>query len=165
MIYEQTKKKQIDAIMWTGTNIKEIKEFVPKEVVRFEADKITQLVQLSIIDFDKNLCYKPRWGDYVIHDLDENIFYTMNKKKFEETYTEYGILHSNDDDKTEEWEPYINIQFVTAKKDSSASGVSGYKVKDSTGFIKFYTKDEFDKQFTHLQNYMGNNVKLKLEEK
>ena len=166
MIYEQTKKKQIDAIMWTGENVREIKEFVPKDVARFETDRITQLLQLTIVDYDRNLCYKPKWGDYVIHDLDENRFLTMNRHKFESTYTEYSTLHSSDNkEKEEEWEPYINIQFVTAKKGSNTSGISGYNVKDSTGFIKFYTVEEFEKQFTHLSNYMGDHVKLKIEEK
>ena len=165
MIYEQTKKKQIDAIMWTGENVQEIKAFVPKDVARFETDRVTQLLQLMIVDYDRNLCYKSKWGDYVVHDLDEDRYLIINRHKFESEYTEYSILHLAIDDTNDEWEPYINIQFVTAKKDSSTSGVPGYKVKDSTGFIKFYTKDEFDKQFTHLQNYMGNHIKLKIEEK
>ena len=63
MIYEQTKKKQIDAIMWTGENIQEIKAFVPKDVARFETDRVTQLLQLMIVDYDRNLCYKSKWGD------------------------------------------------------------------------------------------------------
>ena len=53
MIYEQTKKKQIDAIMWTGENVQEIKAFVPKDVARFETDRVTQLLQLMIVDYDK----------------------------------------------------------------------------------------------------------------
>ncbi len=164
MIYEQTKKKQIDAIMWTGENIKEIKEFVPKDVARFEVDRITQLTQLIIVDYDKNLCYKTKWGDYVIHDLDEDTYSAMNRQKFETEYTEYNTLHSSDNKEIEEWEPYINIQFVTAKKGSNTSGIQGYNVKDSTGFVKFYTDEEFKKQFTHLKNYMGDGIKIKIKE-
>ena len=50
MIYEQTKKKQIDAIMWTGENVQEIKAFVPKDVARFETDRVTQLLQLMMLN-------------------------------------------------------------------------------------------------------------------
>lgn len=166
MTYERTKSKRVDAIIWTGTNIKLIKEFVSDENVslKFEPDKVTQLTQLSILDYKNNICYKAKWGDYIIYDYDEERYYIRSKDKFENEYSEYNSLHSSDNDTENKWEPYININFVVAQKAMNSAGICGYNVKDSTGFIKFYSAEDFIKKFTHLQDYMADNIKIDIKE-
>lgn len=164
MIYEQTKKKEVDAIVWTGQNTKEIKNFLPAGTYRFEQDHITQLLSLIIIDNESRMYYTPRWGDYIVHSLDDDKYKAISKSIFESEYTEYSVLHPTKDTVDKNWKPYVNVQFVVATPSMSTSGKPGYRVKDSSGFIKFYLEDEFNKSFKDLKDFMPNDIILKVEE-
>jgi len=165
MVYEQTKKKIVEAIVWTGQNMKEIKDFVPKDFARFEADRVTQLIHLTLIDYNSKMYYNPKWGDYIVHDVDENKYYAVSKQKFEEEFTDYNIVHPKSEVEEDNWKPFVNIQIVTVKPSMNTSGTNGYNVKDATGFIKFFTEEEFKKQFTSLENYISNDLEIQLKEK
>jgi hypothetical protein len=164
MLYEQTKKKEVDAIIWTGQNVKEIKEFLPSGMYRFDQDHITQLLSLVIIDNESRMYYTPKWGDYIVHTLDDNKYKAISKNVFESEYTEYSIIHPNKEIENNKWDPYVNVQFVIATPSTSTSGKPGYKVKDSNGFIKFYLEEEFKKSFKPLKDFMSNDIELKVEE-
>ena len=75
------KQKTIDAIIYDGTNLNEVKDFLKD---KFRYGKIMENGHLFLMLNENNACYCASVNDYIA--VDKIHGFTMTKKAFENTY-------------------------------------------------------------------------------
>lgn len=149
--YLKTSKEFVDAIQWNGKNVEEIRNFVPNNLINFSIDRITQTTQIEIVNYKQRKSYSASPSDYIVK-LAEDSFIIMDRFKFEETYTDYDIIKKQSEEEKEK--TFFKIDVVKAIKVDG-----GYNVKEHTGFVKFVSDADFEKQYRDVDEFFGAPIK------
>lgn len=146
-LYKKTSEELTEAIQWTGKNIDEVKEFVPKKYLEVIIDRVTQFTNFRITNYDLQERYESEWGDYIIK-LNEDSFKIISRKEFERDFTEVSKIAEKK--AIEESKVYVKLEFVRAAEFENGE----YLVTDNTGFVKCVPKTQFENEYKLVDEFL-----------
>lgn len=146
-LYKKTSEELTEAIQWTGKNIDEVKEFVPKKYLEVIIDRVTQFTNFRITNYDLQERYESEWGDYIVK-LNGDSYKIVSRKEFERDFTEVSKIAEKK--AIEESKVYVKLEFVRAVEFENGE----YLVTDNTGFVKRVPKSRFENEYKPVDEFL-----------
>lgn len=146
-LYKKIIEELTEAIQWTGKNVDEIKEFVPKKYLEVIIDRVTQFTNFRITNYDLQERYESEWGDYIVK-LGEDSYKIVSRKEFEREFID--VDKSAEKKAIEDSKIYVKLEFVRAVEFENGE----YLVTDNTGFVKRVPKEQFENEYKLVDNFL-----------
>lgn len=146
-LYKKITEELTEAIQWTGKNVDEIKEFVPKKYLEVIVDRVTQFTNFRIINYDLQERYESEWGDYIVK-LGEDSYKIVSRKEFEREFID--VDKSAEKKAIEDSKVYVKLEFVRAVEFENGE----YLVTDNTGFVKRIPKEQFENGYKLVDDFL-----------
>lgn len=146
-LYKKITEELTEAIQWTGKNVDEVKEFVPKKYLEVIVDRVTQFTNFRITNYDLQERYESEWGDYIVK-LNEDSFKIVSRKEFERNLIEAS--KSAEKEAMKEAKVYVKLEFVRAVEFENGE----YLVTDNTGFVKRVPKSKFENEYKSVDEFL-----------
>ena len=146
-LYKKITEELTEAIQWTGKNIDEVKEFVPKKYLEVIVDRVTQFTNFRITNYDLQERYESEWGDYIVK-LNEDSFKIVSRKEFERNLVE--VSKCAEKEAMKEAKVYVKLEFVRAAEFENGE----YLVTDNTGFVKRVPKAQFENEYKSVDEFL-----------